>query len=107
MASPKSERMPLRCLSPTWLIRDGIWFEILPISWAGLVKEEAFPHIQKAFQHEEFRVRREAVQALGLIGGPEAIGLLVKALADGDARIRAMAALGLGSWGKKPVWVLF
>ena len=82
---------------------DPRWYLVRNITHilGRIGKEEAFPHIQKAFQHEEFRVRREAVQALGLIGGPEAIGLLVKALADGDARIRAMAALGLGKLGEK------
>jgi HEAT repeat protein len=64
-------------------------------------KEEAFPYVEKAFRHEEFRVRREAVQALGLIGGTEAAELLVKALTDEDARIRAMAAISLGKVGEK------
>jgi HEAT repeat protein len=45
-------------------------------------------------------VRREAVQALGLIGGPKAISLLVKALTDNDIRIRSMAAINLGKIGK-------
>jgi HEAT repeat protein len=82
---------------------DPRWYLVRNITHilGRIGKEEAFPHIQKAFQHEEFRVRREAVQALGLIGGPEAIGLLVKALADGDARIRAMAAISLGKAGEQ------
>jgi len=82
---------------------DPRWYLVRNITHilGRIGKEEAFPHIQKAFQHEEFRVRREAVQALGLIGGPEATGLLVKALADGDARIRAMAAISLGKAGGK------
>jgi HEAT repeat protein len=46
-------------------------------------------------------VRREALQALGLIGAPKAVGLLVKALTDEDARIRSMAAINLGKVGKK------
>jgi HEAT repeat protein len=45
-------------------------------------------------------VRREAVQALGLIGGPKAVGFLIKTLADDDVRIRAMAAISLGKVGK-------
>ena len=64
-------------------------------------KEEAFPYIEKAFHHEEFRVRREAVQSLGLIGGTGAVELLAKALTDEDARIRAMAAISLGKVGGK------
>jgi HEAT repeat protein len=46
------------------------------------------------------RVRRESVQALGLIGGSKAVGLLTKALEDADVRIRAMAAINLGKVGK-------
>jgi HEAT repeat protein len=63
-------------------------------------KEQAFPYLQKTFNHPEPRVRREAVQALGLIGGPKAVGLLIKALNDLDDRIRPMAAINLGKVGK-------
>jgi HEAT repeat protein len=38
---------------------------------------------------------------VGLIGGPKAVSLLVKALVDQDVRIRAMAAINLGKVGKK------
>ena len=81
---------------------DPRWYLVRNITHilGRIGKEEAFPHIEKAFRHEEFRVRREAVQALGLIGGPEASGLLVKALRDEDARIRAMAAISLGKAGQ-------
>ena len=84
-------------------IDDPRWYLVRNITHilGRIGKEEAFPYIEKAFHHEEFRVRREAVQALGLIGGPEAIGLLVKALTDEDARIRAMAAISLGKVGEK------
>jgi HEAT repeat protein len=45
-------------------------------------------------------VRREAIQALGLIGSSKAVGLLGKALTDGDVRIRSIAAINLGKIGK-------
>jgi HEAT repeat protein len=63
--------------------------------------EQSLPYILKAFNHEESRVRREAVQALGLIGGSKAAGVLVKALTDNDVRIRCMAAINLGKAGKE------
>jgi len=83
-------------------IDDPRWYLVRNITHilGRIGKEEAYPYIEKAFHHEEFRVRREAVQALGLIGGPEAIGLLVEALIDEDARIRAMAAISLGKVGQ-------
>jgi HEAT repeat protein len=82
---------------------DPRWYLVRNITYilGRIGREESLPYIQKAFIHEDSRVRREAIQALGLIGSTKAIGLLVKALTDGDARIRAMAALNLGKVGKK------
>jgi hypothetical protein len=87
----------------TPFIEDRRWYLVRNIVYilGRIGKEQAFPYVQKAFNHEENRVRREAIQALGLIGGPKAIGLLVKALTDNDVRIRCMAAINLGKVGKK------
>lgn len=86
----------------TPFIDDRRWYLVRNIVYilGRIGKEKALPHLQKAFNHEEIRVRREAVQALGLIGGPKAVSLLIKALADKDTRIRAMAAINLGKIGK-------
>jgi len=82
---------------------DRRWYLVRNIIYilGRIGKEQSLPYIQKAFNHEDIRVRREAIQALGLIGGPKAIGLLVKALTDNDVRIRCMAAINLGKGGKK------
>ncbi len=87
----------------TPFIEDRRWYLVRNIVYilGRIGKEQALPYVQKAFNHEENRVRREAVQALGLIGGPKAIGLLVRALTDNDVRIRCMAAINLGKVGKK------
>ncbi len=87
----------------TPFIDDRRWYLVRNIIYilGRIGKEQSFPYIQKVFNHEENRVRREAIQALGLIGGPKAIGLLVKALTDNDVRIRCMAAINLGKVGKK------
>jgi hypothetical protein len=87
----------------TPFIEDRRWYLVRNIVYilGRIGKEQALPYVQKAFNHEENRVRREAIQALGLIGGPKAIGLLVKALTDNDVRIRCMAAINLGKVGKK------
>ncbi len=81
---------------------DRRWYLVRNITYilGRIGKEKALPHIQKALNHEELRVRREAIQALGLIGGPKAVSLLIKALVDKDARIRAMSAINLGRIGK-------
>jgi len=83
-------------------VDDRRWFLVRNITYilGRIGKEKALPYIQKAFNHEELRVRREAIQALGLIGGPKAISLLIKSLNDRDSRIRAMAATHLGRIGK-------
>jgi HEAT repeat protein len=87
----------------TPFIDDRRWYLVRNIIYilGRIGKEQSLPYIQKAFNHEENRVRKEAIQALGLIGGPKAIGLLVKALTDNDVRIRCMAAINLGKGGKK------
>jgi hypothetical protein len=82
---------------------DRRWYLVRNIIYVlGRVgKEQSLPYIQRAMNHEDIRVRREAIQALGLIGGPKAVGLLVKSLTDNDVRIRCMAAINLGKVGKK------
>jgi hypothetical protein len=81
---------------------DRRWYLARNITYilGRIGKEQAFPYLHKAFNHEEVRVRREAVQSLGLIGGQKANGLLVRALNDPDVRIRCMAAINLGKAGK-------
>ncbi|MBM4306608.1 MAG: hypothetical protein FJ115_06605 [Deltaproteobacteria bacterium] len=86
----------------TPFIDDRRWYLVRNITYilGRIGKEKALPYIQKTFNHEELRVRREAVQALGLVGGPKAVSLLIKALNDKDTRIRAMSAINLGRIGK-------
>jgi hypothetical protein len=87
----------------TPFIDDRRWFLVRNIVYilGRIGKDQSFPYIQKAFNHEDLRVRREAIQALGLVGGPRATGLLVKSLTDSDVRIRCMGAINLGKGGKK------
>jgi len=86
----------------TPFIDDKRWYLVRNIAYilGRIGKEQAFPYLQKTFNHPEPRVRREAIQALGLIGGSKAVGLLIKALNDLDVRIRSMAAINLGKVGK-------
>src|SRR4030066_1779697 len=88
----------------TPFLEDRRWYLVRNIIYilGRIGKEQSLPYIQKAFNHEDIRVRREAIQALGLIGGPKAIGVLVKGLPDNDVRIRCMAAINLGKGSKMP-----
>jgi len=87
----------------TPFVEDKRWYLVRNIIYilGRIGKEQSLPYIQKAFAHEDVRVRREAITALGLIGGVKAINLLTRALSDSDFRIRSMAALNLGKVGKK------
>ncbi len=87
----------------TPFIDDRRWYLVRNIVYilGRIGKEQALPYLQKAFNHEEVRVKREVVQSAGLIGGSKAIGILVKALRDNDLRIRCMAAINLGKMGNK------
>jgi HEAT repeat protein len=82
---------------------DRRWYLVRNIIYilGRIGKEQSLPYIQRALNHEDLRVKREAIQALGLIGGQKAIGLLVRALTDNDVRVRCMAAINLGKGGKK------
>jgi HEAT repeat protein len=83
-------------------VDDRRWYLVRNIVYilGRIGREQAFPYLQKTFHHEEVRVRRETVQAFGLIGGPKATGFLIRAITDGEARIRGMAAINLGKIGK-------
>ena len=87
----------------TPFIDDRRWYLVRNITYilGRIGEEQSFPYILKALNHEENRVRREAIQALGLIGGSKAVGVLVRALTDKDVRIRCMAAINLGKVGKE------
>lgn len=82
---------------------DRRWYLVRNIIYilGRIGKEQSLPYIQKALNHEDLRVKREAIQALGLIGGQKAIGILVRALTDNDVRIRCIVAINLGKGGKK------
>jgi len=84
-------------------INDRRWYLVRNITYilARIGKEQSLPYIQKALNHAEIRVRREAIQALGIIGGSKASSLLVKGLGDGDMRIRSISALNLAKVGKR------
>jgi HEAT repeat protein len=83
-------------------IDDRRWFLVRNITYilGRIGQEKTLPYILKAFNHDDVRVRREAIQAFGIIGGAKAVGFLVKALSDDDVRIRSMAAVNVGKVGK-------
>ena len=100
-ALPEIGKNAIEVFTP--FIDDRRWYLVRNIIYilGRIGKEQSLPYVQKALNHEDLRVKREAIQALGLIGGQKAIGLLVRALTDNDVRIRCLAAINLGKGGKK------
>jgi HEAT repeat protein len=100
-ALPEIGKNAIEVFTP--FIDDRRWYLVRNIVYilGRIGKEQSLPYIQKVLNHEDLRVKREAIQALGLIGGQKAIGILVRALTDDDVRIRCMAAINLGKGGKK------
>ena len=87
----------------TPFIDDHRWYLVRNVTYilGRIGKGETLPAIQKALNHSEARVRREGIQALGLIGGSKGFELMGKTLGDEDFRNRSMAALNLARVGKK------
>ncbi len=89
--------------SVTPFMDDPRWFLVRNLVYilGRIGGESSWPYLHKAFSHGEPRVRREVVQAAGLIGGARAIALLTKSLKDPDLRIRSVASINLARVGKK------
>ncbi len=87
----------------TPFLNDPRWYLVCNVIHilARIGKEQALPYIFKGCSHREPGVRREAVQALGLIGSPKASAILVRALQDEDTQNRSLAALNLAKVVKK------
>ena len=87
----------------TPFLEDDRWYLVRNIVYilGRIGRKEAGPFIGKALQHQDMRVRREAIQALGLIGGPEAMKYMIRSLEDRDIKIRGIAALNLGRMGEE------
>lgn len=84
-------------------LKDKRWYLVRNIVYilGRIGRKEAIPYIGKALQHEDMRVRREALQALGLIGGSGAMQYMIRSLEDPDSKIRGIATLNLGRMGKE------
>lgn len=80
------------------MVGDERWFVVR--NMVGILGEirspDALEHFARTIRHDDARVRRETILALTKLGGEEAVPLLVRGLGDGEAGLRAAAALGLG-----------
>ena len=80
------------------MVDDQRWFVVR--NMVGILGEirsaDAPDHFARTIHHADARVRRETILALSKYGDEQAVPLLVKALSDREASLRAAAALGLG-----------
>lgn len=83
-------------------LEDPRWFLVRNILYilGRIGKGTSVPILQKVLQHQEARVRREGIQALGMINDSRVFSLLREAIKDADDRNRSMAALNLARVGK-------
>jgi hypothetical protein len=84
-------RNDVRLLTP-WL-RDPRWFIIRNVATAvgKTGRETAIPALLAVVDHEDDRVRVEAIRAVATIEGETAVPLLVRSLADPSQRVRNAA----------------
>jgi hypothetical protein len=78
-------------------LSDSRWYVIRNVVYVlGRIAHQGVERaLDRALHHEDVRVRKEAVRALGNIESPTSRGLLISAFRDADAGVRIQAALTL------------
>jgi HEAT repeat protein len=84
-------------------MKDSRWYVVRNMAYIlGLMKDpKGVKYLKELVKHEEPRVRREAIRALGAIGDLESRNLLVGFLESPDALVRIPAARVLASLREK------
>jgi len=83
-------------------LSDKRWYVVRNIVYVlgRIGRAECVPYVEKALNHADARVRREAVQAISRTAGPEeALEYLRAKLDDEDRRTRGLAALRMARVG--------
>ncbi len=88
----KNDVEPLlqRLSDPRWYVIRNVVFVLGRIAHQGVERA-----LDRALHHEDVRVRKEAVRALGNIESPTARAYLVSAFRDSDSTVRVQAAMTL------------
>lgn len=78
---------------PATILSTRIGIGVIMEEFAGTdLLREYIPQLAKLADHEDARIRADALHYLGLTQSPEAIPVLEKHLDDGDAEVREVAA---------------
>jgi len=83
-------------------IADPRWYVARNVATAmGQMRDPvAVPYLKSALQHQDLRVRKEALAALSAVGTPEAVAVLTQAQHHPDAATRAAASHWLKASGQ-------
>ena len=83
-------------------IADPRWYVARNVATAmGQMRDPvAVPYLKSALQHQDLRVRKEALAALSAVGTPEAVAVLTQAQHHPDAATRAAASHWLKAGGQ-------
>jgi hypothetical protein len=90
-----------------WLVRslrDGRWYVVRNMVYIlrKIGEKRAVENIAKMVEHEDARVRKEALRALGELGGEGVLEIISDGLGDTDLSVRIAAGQALGSLGSEP-----
>lgn len=79
-------------------VNDPRWYLVRNIVTilAGIRDPEAIPYLRATFEHPNPKVRAETIRALGMIGGYEAVELLMQGLRSQDEQARILCIRWLG-----------
>jgi hypothetical protein len=85
-------------------VADPLWYVARNVATAmGQMRDPAaVPYLKSALQHQDIRVRKEALAALSAVGTPEAVAVLTEAQRHPDAATRAAASHWLKAVGQQP-----
>ena len=80
-------------------LSDDRWFVVRnAVALLGALRsQESLAELTLLLQHDEIRVRREAIRAITKIGGKRAIEILLQAAGSGDPELQRQAILSLGA----------
>jgi hypothetical protein len=80
-------------------LRDSRWYVVRNVVYIlrRIGDKRALDPVSRAAGHEDVRVRREALRAVGELGGPAGIPLLREYLSDSDKTVRLAAVKGMGA----------
>ncbi|MHB1343515.1 MAG: HEAT repeat domain-containing protein [Thermoleophilia bacterium] len=91
----RGEGVPVSYIAPR--LSDPRWYVVrnMVLVLGSLGNRESLPHLERALDHPDERVRREAVRAISALGGHRCAYLLTSSLTDPAPSVRILAARSL------------